>query len=291
MRNRVQSVVGLFPVLLLVVGLMIFLFGLGIQYLVNRPEGTSLETIAAPFSPFGMAGLCMAALTLTIWFTGTGILLARQTRRHGADYGLAYRLLNDLQFADAIPLLEQSIASGKESVEVLTLLARAYAYTGKFSHAHRLLERAIELYPANAGPYMMLGLVFLMEGNDEQAVAAMEVAVEHDATYWADLGLALSFAGRDAEALLALEHGSQIPLPAPIAVRVYHRLMRLYTQADNAAKAASASVKMLSARDGLADLEYEANYLSGTGYGQRLAREIEEINRAIKGVDGSWFVA
>src|SRR5262249_1492459 len=161
--------VGLFPVLLLIAGLLIFLFGLGIQYLVNRPEGTTLETIAAPFSPFGMAGLCMAALTLAIWFTGTGILLARQTLRHGADYGHAYRRLNDLQFADAIPLLEQSISSGKESVEVLTLLARAYAYTGKVSKAHRLLERAIELYPEAAEAYATLGLVFLLEGNDEQS--------------------------------------------------------------------------------------------------------------------------
>src|SRR5258708_694668 len=291
MRSRVQSVVGLFPALLLIAGLLIFLFGLGIQYVLNRPEATAIEAIAAPFSPLAMAGLCMAALTLAIWFTGTGILLARQTRRHGADYGHAYRLLNNLQFSEAIPLLEHSIASGKESAEVLTLLARAYAYTGKFSHAHRLLERAIELYPENVTPYATLGLVFLLEGNDEQAVAALQVAVDHDATYWADLGLALSFAGRDDEALIALENASQSPLPAASAVRDYHRLMRLYTKADNAARAASASAKMFSARDGLADLEYEANFLNGTGYGQRLSREIQEISRALREADGSWLVA
>src|SRR5258708_9560488 len=184
MRSRVQSVVGLFPALLLIAGLLIFLFGLGIQYLLNRPEGTGIEAIAAPFSPLAMAGLCMAALTLAIWFTGTGVLLARQSRRHGADYGQAYRLLNNLQFAEAIPLLEQSRASGKESTEVLTLLARAYAYTGKVSQAHRLLERAIELHPEDAAPYATLGLVFLLEGNDEQSVDALQIAVEHDATYW-----------------------------------------------------------------------------------------------------------
>src|SRR5262249_25107042 len=128
-------------------------------------------------------------------------------------------------------------------------------------------------------------------GNDEQSVGAFRVAVDHDPTYWADLGLALSFAGRDAEALTALENASQSPLPATSAVRVYHRLMRLYTKADNPSRAASASAKMLNARDGLADLEYEADFLSGTGYGQRLFREIQEINRALKEADGTWLVA
>ncbi len=55
----------------------------------------------------------------------------------------------------------------------------------------------------------------------------------------------------------AFEKASQQPIPAPDALRVYHRLMHLYMAAGNAAKAASAAAKMVSAREGLAEWEYQ----------------------------------
>jgi tetratricopeptide (TPR) repeat protein len=193
------------------------------------------------------------------------------------------------RFNDAIPLLERSIATGKETVEVLTLLARGYAYSGQYSRAHGMIDRAAELYPDSAVPYRMLGQIFLLEGGDDQAIAALQSAIERDpsALHWADLGLALLFAGREDEARPALEKASQEPLPTAEALRVYYHLMDLYAEAGDAPKAASAAAKMVSAREGLSAWQYELGAVKGTGYGQRLTREIQAITKALKDADAA----
>jgi len=289
-RDRILRVMGSLPVLLLLIGLLVFIMGIGLQYLLTREIGTSLVgPDVRPFVPIAMVGLCIIALVLVAWFIGVGVLLARQTRLHGADYGDAYQLMETFQFKDAIPLLERSISNGKETVEVLTLLARAYAYSGQYSRAHRAIDRAAELYPEDAAPYVTLGLVFLLEGSDDQAITALQAAVACDPTpvNWADLGLALALASRKPEALTALEKASQQPLPTPHALRVYYRLMNLYTSAGDALKAAGAAAKMVSARDGLPVWEYQLDAIKGTAYGQRLAREIQAIADALSTADAA----
>src|SRR5258708_38275931 len=84
-RNRLWALVGLLPTALLLLGLAIFVFALGWQYLLNRPVVMTIGEVSSPLGPVALAGLCMAALTLLIWFAGAAILMARQTRRHGDD--------------------------------------------------------------------------------------------------------------------------------------------------------------------------------------------------------------
>jgi tetratricopeptide (TPR) repeat protein len=288
-RSRVWAWISQLPALLLLLGMLVFALGILLQYALNRPIILSPGPDSSTFAPLAMAGLCMATLTLIIWFAGAAFLLARQTRLHGADYAQAYRMMDAFQFSEAIPLLEHSITTGKETVEVLSLLARAYAYIGQYSRAHTLLDRAVELYPDSAVPYLTLGLVFLLEGNDEQTIEAFQVAVAREpaAMNWADLGLALAFAGRQNDALNALEKASQQPLPTPHALRVYYRLTSLYAMAGNAPKAASAAAKMVSARDGLSAWEYQLSALKGTGYGQKLTHEIQAITKALREADAA----
>jgi tetratricopeptide (TPR) repeat protein len=293
-RKWLRAIIAQLPALLLLLGLLIFGLGIGLQYLLNRKiVMTLVGPDAAPFVPVALAGLCMAALTLLIWFAGIGFMLARQTRLHGADYGQAYKLVAAYQFDDAIPLLEYALESGKVTAEVLTLLARAYAYTGKYSRAHALIEQAVTLYPENPTPYQTLGLAFTLESDDEQTVAAWQAAVERDPTAinWAELGLALVFAHRDADALNALERASQEVLPAPHALRVYYHLTQLYAVSGNAPAAASSAAKMVSARDGLTAWGYELSAVQGTGYGQRLTHEIQAIARALKDADAARVAA
>jgi tetratricopeptide (TPR) repeat protein len=287
-RSRLVAMIMQLPVLVLLLSLLVFGLGIGLQYLLNRTV-TLAGSDASPFAPVALGGLCTAVLTLVLWFSGVGLLVARRTRLHGADYGQAFQLMETFRFNDAIPLLERSIGTGKETVEVLTLLARAYAFSGQYSRAHGMIDRAVELYPDGAIPYRMLGQIFMLEGSDDQAISALQSAVEREPTAlnWADLGLALIFAGRQSEALLALEKASQEPLPAPQALRVYFHLMDLYADAGNAPKAASAAAKMVSARDGLSAWQHELGAVKGTGYGQRLTREIQVIARALKDADAA----
>jgi tetratricopeptide (TPR) repeat protein len=288
---RLSALLGRLPMLLLLAGMLIFVFGLFLQYVMNRPVATTLGPISAPFGPVALFGLMLAAVTLVVWFSVAGFMLARQTRLHGADYGRAYFLIEALQFTEAIPLLEQSMLRGKETPEVLTLLARAYAYTGRYSRAHMLLERASELYPQSALPYEALGFLFLLESNADQAIAAYSAAIDRQPSVenYAALGYALAFTSNDQEALTALERAATQPLPANDALRVYYHLMQIYTRQGNAAKAANAAIKMVTARDGLEDWIYQADILKGTGYGQRLNREIQEITDALNEADAAQY--
>ncbi len=289
-RHRLLALVTQLPVLVLLLSLLIFALGIGLQYLLNRSISMTLwGPDTSPFVNMALGGLCMAALTLILWFVATGFLAARQTRKHGADYSKAYQLIEAFRFNEAIPLLEQSIAAGKESVDVLTLLARACAYSGHYSRAHGTIDRAVELYPDSAIPYQALGQVFMLEGSDEQAIAALRTAVEREpsALHWADLGLALAFVGHNAETFSALERSSKHPLPAPEALRVYYHLTRFYAEAGDAHQAASAAAKMVSARSGLSVWEYELGAVKGTGYGQRLLREVQGITKALAEADAA----
>jgi tetratricopeptide (TPR) repeat protein len=289
-RSRLTAIFMQLPVLIMLLSLLVFGLGISLQYLLNRTlTMTAVGSDTSPFVPVALGGLCTAVLTLVVWFVGVGLLVARRTRLHGADYGQAYQLMDMFRFNDAIPLLERSLALGKETVEVLTLLASAYAYSGQYSRAHGLIDRAVELYPESAVPYRTLGQLFLLEGSDDQAIAAFQTAVEREpaALNWADLGLALLAAGPQHEALPALEKACEEPLPTALALRVYYHLMDLYSNAGNAPKAASAAAKMVSARDGLSTWQDELGAVKGTGYGQRLTREIQAITKALKDADAA----
>src|SRR5258706_5054982 len=103
--SRLRGVIGRLPTLVLLFGMGIFGLGIVLQYFLNRPVVTTVGPLSAPFGPIAMIGLAISALTLIIWFTVVGVMLAKQTRLHGADYAQAYHLMDELQFGEAIPLL------------------------------------------------------------------------------------------------------------------------------------------------------------------------------------------
>jgi hypothetical protein len=71
------------------------------------------------------------------------------------------------------------------------------------------------------------------------------------------------------------------------ALRVYYHLANFYAESGDARQAARAAAKMVSARDGLQGWKSGLLPLAGTSYGQRLARELEEIERALLEADES----
>jgi hypothetical protein len=77
-RNRLLALVTWLPVILLLLGLLVFALGMGLQYLLNRKLTMTLTgSEASPFVPIAMSGLCLAALALLIWLVGIGVLLGR----------------------------------------------------------------------------------------------------------------------------------------------------------------------------------------------------------------------
>lgn len=289
MRRRLLIGLAQVPLVLAILGLLTFIGGIAGEYLVNRQDPFG-ESLPSDLTWIALIGLAVATAMFLVWFVSVALLLGVQARRQGSGYGEAYRLIEAFKFDDAIPLLEGSIREGKETVDVLMLLASAYAYAGRLAEAQKVADRAVALYPNNAAAFVTLSNVYRMQAMYDTAAEVLEQAhqLEPDsAVIGADLGFMHLYAGDLDSALAALEAASQARMPAMYAVRVYYHLAEVYAERGDARQAARTAAKMVSARDGLESWRSGLQALEGTSYGQRLARELEQIEAALFDADAS----
>lgn len=264
-------------------GLIVFVGAIVLEFFSNR---TSAES--SPYVGLALAGLCFTALMTLLAFVVVGLALARQTRAFGSGYGEAYRLIESFRFRDAIPLLERSIAEGKETSQILMLLTSAYAYTGQLAKAQKAADRAITLYPNDPDAYITLANGYRLQASYDEAARVLAHAATlagHNPAVWAELGFTQHFAGDDGAAFAAFEQAAAHAMPAPYGVRVYYHLANAYQQAGEIKKAVQATAKMMSARDGLATWKTGLRPLEGTVYGQSLRYEIAAIEQAMADAD------
>lgn len=288
-RRRLLAWLGVFAsVGLAILGFLIFVIGVLAEFFANRDQPLS-ETIS-PTIQVALAGLGLAALMILLGFVLVFLLLIRQTRLRGSGYGDAYRLMEKLQFKQAIPLLEKSIAAGRESADILMLLTSAYAHTGQLAKAQAAADRAVQLYPDNPGAYITLANGYRLQASYQEAAAALRAATElapEQAVIWAELAFVLRLAGDDTAALQAFERAASKPLPAMYGVRVYYHLVQAYRRAGKTDDVMAATAKMMSARAGLEAWKPIFDAIEGTAYGQTLHYEIANIERALAQADES----
>ncbi len=289
MTRRLLIVLAQLPLVIAILGVLVFIGGIAGEYVVNRSSPFG-ESAPSDLTWVALVGLGVAAAMFLVWFVSVALLLGIQTRRQGPGYGEAYRLIETFKFDDAIPLLEKLIQEGKESVDVLMLLASAYAYSGRLADAQRVADRAVAVYPDESAAYLTLSNVYRMQASYDAAAEALMRAAALDpesAVIWAELGLLRLYAGDKVGAREALERAAAHTMPAMYAVRVYYQLANFYADSGDARQAARAAAKMVSARDGLESWKSGLAALEGTSYGQRLARELEQIERALQDADAA----
>jgi tetratricopeptide (TPR) repeat protein len=277
------------PLVLAIIGVLTFIGGIVGEYAVNRqnPFGQSAPT---SLTWLALVGLAVATTMFLVWFVGVALLLGVQARRQGSGYGEAYRLIEAFKFDDAIPLLEQSIAEGKETVDVLMLLASAHAYAGRLAEAQKIADRAVAIYPDESAAYLTLSNVYRMQAAYDAAAEVLRRAVPCDpesSVIWAELGFMELYNGDPEAADRAFEKAAAFRMPTMYAVRVYYHLANSYAEAGEARQAARTAAKMVSARDGLDGWRSGLKALEGTSYGQRLARELEQIEAALYDADAA----
>ena len=272
-------------------GIILFVIGVLVDYLERRGDAlpASISNLT-PAMQIALSGLCVSAIMMSLGFVLVGILLARQTRNQAPGYGDAYRFVQQFQFSQAIPVLERAITSGHETLDVLMLLTSAYAHTGQIARAQSTADRAVQLFPHDAGAYITLANGYRLQASFEEAARALERAVELDPdepVIQAELGFVYRMAGEDAAALNAFEQAASQPMPPMYAVRVYHHLAQTYRETGDIDRAVSATARMMSTRDGLADWKPLQQALRGTVYGQNLRYEIAGIEQSIAEADAA----
>ncbi len=289
MRRRLLIALAQIPLALAILGLLTFIGGIVAEYLANRQNPFG-ESVPSNFTWLALIGLAVATTMFLVWFISIALLLGVQARRQGAGYGEAYRLIEAFKFEEAIPLLENSITEGKETVDVLMLLSSAYAHSGRLAGAQKIADRAVALYPRSAAAYVTLSTVYRMQAVYDTAAEVLRRAIAlepESAAIWAELGFMELYAGNQAAAVEAFETAARYRMPTMHALRVYYHLAEVYAERGDAREAARAAAKMVSARDGLAGWKSGLQALQGTAYGQRLARELEDIDLALHDADAS----
>ena len=263
-------------------GFIIFVIGM----LVELADGITqpLEPYISPVAQMSLAGLCLSASMILLGFFLVGILLARQSRRYGAGYGEAYRLMQKMQFPQAIQLLERVLAGGKITPDSLMLLTSAYAYNGQLAKAQETADRAVQLFPGDAGAYVTLANGYRMQASYGEAALALQTAAQLSPTQpiiWAELGFVQQLAGEHDSAIESFKHATLYSMPSMYAVRVNYYLSQFFAEHGDEDEARGAVKRMLDTRHGLQAWRSTLTALEGTTYGSLLNYELEKIEAAI----------
>ncbi len=263
-------------------GFIIFVIGM----LVELADGITqpLEPYISPVAQMSLAGLCLSASMILLGFFLVGILLARQSRRYGAGYGEAYRLMQKMQFPQAIQLLERVLAGGKITPDTLMLLTSAYAYNGQLAKAQETADRAVQLFPSDAGAYMTLANGYRMQASYGEAALALQTAAQLSPAQpiiWAELGFVQQLAGEHDSAIESFKHAALYSMPSMYAVRVNYYLSQHFQESGEEEDAIGATERMVNTRHGLQAWKSTLRALQGTAYGSLLNYELEKIEAAI----------
>ncbi len=281
-RRLVAWIAVFICVVLAALGFIVFILGLVIQLLdrLTHPLDSNLSEVMQ----MSLAGLALSASMILLGFLIVGVLLARQSRQYGAGYGEAYRLMQRMQFPQAIHLLERVLAGGKITPDLLMLLTSAYAYTGQLAKAQETADRAVQMFPSDAGAYMTLANGYRMQASYGEAAIALQTATQLSPTQpiiWAELGFVQQLAGEHDSAIESFKHAALYSMPSMYAVRVNYYLSRHYLKVGEREKAQQATQRLLATAHGLQAWKSTLRALEGTAYGSLLNYEIETIEQTI----------
>ena len=263
-------------------GMIVFVLGVMIEFANGLAQ--PLDNYLSPVAQLALAGLCLSAGMMTLGFLLVGILLARQSRQYGAGYGEAYRLIEKLQFPQAIQLLERVAAGGKITPDLLMLLTSAYAYNGQLAKAQATADQAVYLFPRNAGAYITLANGYRMQASYGEAAIALQTAAQlspDQPIIWAELGFVQQLAGEHEAAVDSFKHAALYSIPAMYGVRVHYYLSRYHLKMGDRSSAIHATNRMTAARHGLQAWKSTLKALEGTAYGSLLQYEIRKVEAAI----------
>jgi len=274
-------------VALAALGFIVFVLGV----LIELADGITepLDPYISPVAQMSLAGLCLSASMILLGFLLVGVLLARQSRQYGAGYGEAYRLMQKFKFPEAIQLLERVLAGGKITPDLLMLLTSAYAYNGQLAKAQETADRAVQMFPRDAGAYMTLANGYRMQASYGEAAIALQTAAQLSPAQpiiWAELGFVQQLAGEHDSAMESFKHAALYSMPSMYAVRVNYYLSRHYLKVGERDNAERATERMVATQHGLQAWKSTLRALEGTAYGSLLHYEIEKIEEAIDETEG-----
>ncbi len=281
-RRLIAWIAVFVSVALALLGIVVFVLGVAIEFASGMTQ--PLDPYLSPVAQLSLAGLCLSASMIVLGFLLVGILLARQSRQYGAGYGEAYRLIQKLQFPQAIQLLERVLAGGKITPDLLMLLTSAYAYNGQLAKAQATADQAVQMFPQNAAAYMTLANGYRMQASYGEAAMALQTAAQlspDQPIIWAELGFIQQLAGEHDSAIESFKHAVLFSMPSMYSVRVNYYLSQHYMKIGDSKNAASATERMISTKHGLQAWKSTLSALEGTAYGSLLNYEIEKIERAI----------
>lgn len=282
LRRLLAWVAVFISVALAALGIVVFVLGVVIEFANGLTQ--PLDPYISPVVQLALAGLCLSATMILLGFLLVGILLARQSRHYGAGYGEAYRLIQKLQFPQAIQLLERVLAGGKITPDLLMLLTSAYAYNGQLAKAQETADQAVQMFPHDSGAYMTLANGYRMQASYGEAAIALQTAAQlspDQPIIWAELGFVQQLAGEHDSAIESFKHTVLYSMPSMYSVRVNYYLLRHYQKVGERDNAASATERMIATKHGLEAWKSTLRALDGTAYGSLLHYEIEKIEETI----------
>ncbi len=201
-----------------------------------------------------------------------------------ALYYLGELLLLDGQAAEAATVLERFNRVRPEVYQGALMEARARLAGGNLDEAIEVLERARRYQPSSPDLLEFLGRLHEQKGNDAEALAAFQQALERAPTLELRFrtGVLLSRLGRHAESIELL---SDVLEEAPEPLMVQLELAKAHSESRNFSKAADLFSEVLDAEPD----NTEANYFMAVALRAlgRRQEAIERVQHLLETSDGS----
>ena len=126
---------------------------------------------------------------------------------------LAFGLIKQQKFAEALELLPSLIESKPDNSNLHFLMGQCLRFTEKIPEAINCYIKAINISPNAPENFLALGIAYQLNENFEQAIDALKKAIELDSNYYEaynSIGLTYRIIGNFKEALHWYSRGKEI---------------------------------------------------------------------------------
>jgi tetratricopeptide (TPR) repeat protein len=213
----------------------------------------------------GLFGLVITAQLIFMWANRTMV----------TPFTQAQRLYLAEDFEGACSILEDLRASGRATVQALTLLGNTYRQRNMLAESAAALREALALAPNHQFPLYGFGRTLLIQGQYSEAAEAIEQALAAGAPPLVhfDAGEAYFRGGRYDRATVCLQTAVNHSLETPRALLAAYMLYQMNAGAVPAADLIEA---------GLIYWQAQADRYHNTPYGQSLAQDVAALHRLLK---------
>ncbi|XP_073000123.1 uncharacterized protein [Typha latifolia] len=135
---------------------------------------------AVQWHQLGLHNLCTMQFSTSVKFLKAAVARSMDCSYAWSNLGIALQLSDEPSLAETVYKRALSLSTAQQAHAILSNLGNLYRQHRQYEHAKTVLSKSLELCPGYAPANNNLGLVFVAEGQWEEAGSCFEKALQSD---------------------------------------------------------------------------------------------------------------